>query len=280
MAAVHTYRSIANFGKAVVDRVEHVGRFASFGLTSMKCLMVGTGGFSRARLILPQFYTVGTQSIPVVLIVGAFVGMVLSVEAFEQFRAIGQETRMGVVINLSVVKQIGPVLAAVMIAGRVGGAITAELGTMRVTEQIDAVKVMGVDPVAYLVVPRVLACVVMVPVLTVFSDLMGILGGYLVTVKGYGVDEYQYWHNSALVIWPWDVINGLVKSVFFGLAIGIISCYKGFHTEAGAAGVGRAATDSFVTSFLAIIVINFFAAFVLKHVYHLIYGYGTQSVFG
>ncbi len=206
--------------------------------------------------------------------------MVLGIEAYDQFAAIGQESRLGGIISISVLKQIGPVMAAMMIAGRVGGAVSAELGTMRVTEQIDALRVMGTDPIGYLVVPRVLACVLMVPILTVFSDLLGVLGGWLVIVRGYGVDNGDYWAYSRDFVGSWDVLTGLGKGAFFGLAIGMIACYKGFHCGAGASGVGRASTEAFVASFIAIIVSNFFLASFLKNVYYLIYGYSGASVFG
>ena len=214
------------------------------------------------------------------MLVGAFVGMVFGVETFDQFRAIGQESRLGGVIGISVLKQIGPVLAAVMIAGRVGGAISAELGTMRVTEQIDALQVMGTDPIAYLVVPRVLACLIMVPVLTVFSDLLGVLGGWFVVVRGYGVDNGEYWAFSRAFVGPYDIFTGLGKGFFFGGAIGLISCYKGFNCGAGASGVGRAATDAFVTSFIAIIISNFFLATFFNNIYTIIWGEGGPSAFG
>ena len=132
------------------------------------------------------------------------------------------------------------------------------------TEQLDALRAMGVDPIAHLVVPRVFACVTMIPLLTVFSDLLGVLGGYIITVRGFGVAADDYWAYSASIIVPFDVFTGLIKSVFFGLAIGLISCYKGFHCAGGAAGVGRASTDAFVTSFIAIIVANFFLAKLLN----------------
>lgn len=193
---------------------------------------------------------------------------------FEQFKAFGQETRLGGVIHISVVKQIGPVLAAVMIAGRVGGAVSAELGSMRVTEQLDALRVMGSDPIRHLVVPRVLACLIMVPILTVFSDLLGIFGSWVVVVQGFGVDANEYWSFSSEFVGNWDIFTGLVKSVVFGLGIGLISCYKGFNCGTGASGVGRAATDAFVVSFIAIIVTNFFLAMFMKDLYTLLYGAG------
>ncbi len=271
---------ISTLGHRLTAAVVEFGRFCLFVAEMLRWLFRDAYKVSRLRLLLPQMFQVGTLSIPVVCLVGAFVGAVLGVEAFDQFQAIGQEARLGGIISISVVKQIGPVLAAVMIAGRVGGAVSAELGTMKVTEQIDAMRVMGADPVGYLVVPRVVACVVMAPVLTVFSDLVGVIGAWLVVVYGFGVDSQQYWRFTEQFVGSWDVFVGLAKSVVFGFAIGIISCYKGFNCAPGAAGVGRATTDSFVTSFIAIIVSNFFLAKFLKDLYYLIYGYGGPTAFG
>ncbi|HRP62901.1 MAG TPA: ABC transporter permease, partial [Phycisphaerales bacterium] len=150
----------------------------------------------------------------------------------------------------------GPVLAAVMVAGRVGCALAAELGTMRVTEQLDAMRAMATDPIPFLVVPRFIACLVMTPLLTIYSDLLGVWGGYVMTVGFHGVSANAYWQYSASFIHWWEPASGLIKSVFFGGAIGMIACYKGFYCRAGAAGVGRAATEAFVASFLAIIIMN------------------------
>jgi len=230
------------------------------------------------KQVLPQMYDIGTKSVPVVSITGAFIGMVLAVESYTQFKAIGQETRLGTVINLSVVKQIGPVLAAVMLAGRVGGALTAELGTMNVTEQLDALRVMGSDPIRVLVVPRFLACILLLPMLTVYSDFLGVIGGYLVSVKSLGIPGDPYWRYSAMGVENWQVFEGLIKSIFFGAAIALIGCYKGFTCGSGASGVGRACTESFVASFIAIIVLNFFFAQVSKDWYIAIYG--VKSIFG
>jgi len=266
-------------GQKMVNTIEGLGRFVRFSISAWRWVFRGYAIWGRVSLLVPQFYQIGTRSIPVMMVVGAFVGMVLAVETYSDFAAIGQEMRLGGIINISVVKQIGPVLAAIMLAGRIGGSVSAELGTMRVTEQLDALRVMGTDPIAYLVVPRVIACVVMIPVLTVFSDLLGIFGGYLVTVRGFGVNSHSYWEFSARYVSAYDVSTGLIKSVFFGLAISLISCYKGFYCRSGAAGVGRAATDAFVTSFLAIIVSNFFLAKILKDLYYVFYGYGTIGAF-
>jgi len=263
-------------GRWCLDQLDGLGKFGRFTFWSVKWLIRGVGHWGRWRLLMPQLYSIGTLSVPVIVLIGTFIGMVLSVEAYQQFAAIGQAHRLGGIIGVSVVKQIGPVLAAVMIAGRVGGSVSAELGTMRVSEQLDAMRVMGTDPISYLVVPRVLACIIMLPVLTVISDLVGIYGAYVVTVQGFGVNSESYWSFSRYFVGAWEVFSGLGKSVCFGLAIGLISCYKGFYCRQGAAGVGRAATDSFVTSFVTIIVINFFLAKFLKDLYLLIWP-GVQA---
>ena len=225
----------------------------------------------RWRLLGPQLYAVGVASIPVIAITGAFIGMVLALEGYAEFESLGQEGRLGGIINISVTKQIGPVLAAVMVAGRVGGSLAAELGTMRVTEQLDALRVMAADPIPHLVVPRVIACVLMTPLLTIYSDMLGVWGGWFVTVKVYGVSSWDYWEFTQSIVGWWEPFSGLVKSVFFGAAIGLIACYNGFNSRPGAAGVGRAATAAFVQSFLAIIVLNLLLAKVLNTAYVLLF---------
>lgn len=255
--------AISRFGLQSLLFIAEFGRFSRFlGTTAWWLLRVGR--WCKWRLLGPQFYLVGVASIPVVALTGAFIGMVLALEGYPQFQSIGQEGRLGGVINISVVKQIGPVLAAVMVAGRVGCALAAELGTMRVTEQLDALRAMAADPVPYLVVPRFMACLIMTPVLTIYSNLLGVGGGWLVTVVFYGVPAVDYWDFTMQFVSWWDLMTGVIKSVFFGASIGLIACYKGFNCHAGAAGVGRAATEAFVASFLAIIVINLVLAQLLN----------------
>jgi phospholipid/cholesterol/gamma-HCH transport system permease protein len=253
------------------------GAFSLFAGQTFSWIFSGGLRWRNIRLLFPQMYEVGVRSVPVVGITGAFIGMVMAIESYTSFKQLGQESRLGSVINLSVVKQIGPVLAAMMLAGRVGGALTAELGTMNVTEQLDAMRVMGADPIRYLVVPRFLACIILTPILTIYSDLLGVLGGYFISVKYLGVASEPYWQFSALAIENWQVFEGIFKSIFFGAAIGLIACYKGFTSGAGASGVGRACTESFVASFIAIIVLNFFFARLLQNIYTALYG--TRGVF-
>jgi phospholipid/cholesterol/gamma-HCH transport system permease protein len=271
-------RAIETVGQRAIRAVEAFGDFCLFNVKAFRWIVQGGVQAKTIRLMLPQMFDVGVRSIPVIAITGAFIGMVMAVEMFPQFKSIGQEQRLGAIICLSVVKQIGPVLAALMLAGRIGGALTAELGTMNVTEQIDALRVMGTDPIRHLVVPRFLACIVLTPILTIFSDIMGIAGGSLVTVQMFDVPAGPYWHYVTVGVGRWAVLEGLGKSVFFGGAIGMISCYKGFTCGAGASGVGRACTEAFVYSFLAIIVFNFFFAQFMKDLYTSLFG--VTSVFG
>jgi phospholipid/cholesterol/gamma-HCH transport system permease protein len=269
---------VENVGRRTNNLLALFGDFFIFAALTFRWLFTTMFRAKTWRLLLPQMWDVGVKSVPVIAVTGAFIGMVMAIESYNQFRALGQEERMGSIINLSVVKQIGPVLAAVMLAGRIGCALTAELGTMNVTEQLDALRVMGADPIRYLVVPRLMACLLLTPILTVYSDLLGVLGGYFVAVKAMGVPAAPYWMFSEQAIDNWQIFEGIAKSFFFGGAIGLISCYKGFTCGAGASGVGKACTESFVTSFVAIMILNFFFAKLAQDLYVAIYG--NVSLFG
>ncbi|GIW99369.1 MAG: ABC transporter permease [Pirellulaceae bacterium] len=258
------YQWIYDWGEMVVHAIVTVGDMAIFAghmfrwlLTRMPCR--GT--------ILPNFYNVGVLSLPVVALTGTFIGMVLAVQSYAQFHDLGLESRLGAVINMSLVRELGPVLAATMLAGRVGSAMAAVLGTMRVTEQIDALVSMGANPIHYLVVPRFLACIMLIPALTIMADFMGIVGGYFYSVLILGIDHFQYLNNSRQFVGGWDFFMGIFKSVFFGGTIAIVSCYRGFHCQAGAEGVGRAATAAFVFSFVLILGIDLMLNILLDAIY-------------
>ena len=193
--------------------------------------------------------------------------MVLAVQSYGQFHALHLESRLGALINMSLVRELGPVLAATMLAGRVGSAMAAELGTMRVTEQIDALSGMGANPIHYLVVPRFLGCLVLIPTLTIMADFMGVVSGFFYSINILGIDSHHYWVNSQHVVGNFDLFMGVSKSLFFGAAIAVISCYTGFHCDPGAEGVGRAATDAFVYSFLTILFLDLMLGIVLNGVY-------------
>ncbi len=219
------------------------------------------------RTLLPAMYAVGVRSVPVVGITGMFIGMVLAVQSYAQFHQLGLATHLGGIINVSVVRELGPVLAATMLAGRVGSAMAAEIATMRVTEQVDALACLGANPVHYLAVPRFLACVLLIPLLTVMANFMGVMGGALICIRVYHVEAYYYWQHTQTMVSLWDVVTGLIKPTFFGAAIAVISCHRGFHSKAGAEGVGRSATEAFVSSFIAILVLDFFLAMLLNNVH-------------
>lgn len=239
------------------------------------------GAFGRAfspRELLRIATEVGLGSVGVVIVTGTFIGMVLAVQTYAQFHTIGLETSLGAVIHMSVVRELGPVLAAVMLAGRVGSAMAAELATMRVTEQIDALGVLGVDPVKYLAAPRFLACLVMIPLLTAIADLCGLVGSTLISLHVFGIDAHHYWRHSREFVRVWDVFVGLVKGTVFGGVLSLIACHRGFHSRPGAAGVGRAATEAFVISFVAIIVIDFVLAMLANSIYDMIWPTAMQKV--
>lgn len=260
-------------GQHVLGRIDAFGDFCFFCGRSLAWLVDPQAlRWRNFRLLFPQLYLIGTLSIPVVVITGLFVGMVLAVQTVMQFKAIGREGAMGSIVILSVLRELGPVLAGVMLAGRVGGGLAAELGTMRVTEQIDALRAMGSDPLRVLVVPRFLACVMLIPVLTVYSDFMGILGGYSISVYFYGVSSAQFWSAGAATVMSFDLFYGPLKSLFFGAAISLICCYKGFNCRPGAAGVGQACTEAFVSSAMVIIVLDFFLGAVLNTIWGMLYG--------
>lgn len=254
-------------GARTLSFFQEVGQFARFGSQALGCSVRCLFRSHAYALVASQINAIGVRSVPVIMVTGAFVGMTLAIQAYDQMASVGLEEHLGVLINLSVVKELGPVLAAVMLAGRIGGALTAELGTMNVTEQIDAIRSMGTDPVKYLVVPRVMACLLLTPILIIYADLLGVLGGAMVSFAHLGINARAYWNFSAHGVEFWDLGIGVLKGVFFGGAIATVSCYKGFTCKEGAHGVGQACTEAFVLSFMSILALDFGLAVVAKAVY-------------
>jgi phospholipid/cholesterol/gamma-HCH transport system permease protein len=260
------------FGKATAQRLTATAREALEALGDLSLFAAGALSWLTRRrpcqgTLVSACYVVGVRSVPVVAITGLFIGMVLAVQSYVQFHNMGMDTHLGMIINMTVVRELGPVLAATMLAGRVGSAMAAELATMRVTEQIDALGCLGVNPVHYLVVPRFLACVLLIPLLTVLADFMGVMGGALICLQLYHIEPHYYWQNARGFIGLWDMSAGLIKPMFFGVAISLIACHRGFQSGAGAEGVGRAATEAFVLSFVAILTLDFFLVMLLNTLY-------------
>lgn len=208
--------------------------------------------------ILKQMEEVGVNSVPVVLITALSTGMVLAFQSFNGFKRFDAETLVGTVVALSMTRELGPVLTGLIVAGRAGAAMAAELGTMRVTEQIDALVTMAVNPVKHLIVPRVVAGMVMLPLLTIFSDMIGMTGGYFIAVKVLGVNPTSYLRRTTDYLELEDIFGGLLKAFVFGVIITTISCYKGFNTQGGAEGVGRATTGAVVISSMLILLSDYF----------------------
>ena len=220
------------------------------------------------RDLLYQIYFAGVKSQSVVLITGAFTGMVLAAQTYLQFHKVKMDTATLAVVSVSMCSELGPVLTGLMVAGRVGAAIAAELGTMRVTEQIDALRTLATHPVDYLVVPRLLALHAALPLLTAESIAVGIGAGYVVGVHLYGIDRTYMWYNMLKYTGDVDVAAGLIKGFIFGGIVAIISCYKGMSCGEGAEGVGRATTEAVVYSSITILISNFFLTLVLGKILH------------
>jgi phospholipid/cholesterol/gamma-HCH transport system permease protein len=268
-----TAESLADLGEVLASWIYAFGNIAIFTLRTFQWLLLK---LPRRETILPTFYQIGVLSLPVVAMTGTFIGMVLAVQSYAQFQKLGMQTRLGAVINMSLVRELGPVLAATMLAGRVGSAMAAELGTMRVTEQIDALTSMGANPIHYLVVPRFLGCLILIPMLTVMADFMGIVGAFFYSVYVLQIDWFHYLDNSQRFVGTWDMFSGVFKSFFFGATIALISCHRGFHCEAGAEGVGRAATSAFVQSFVTILFIDLVLGIALDAVYFTLWPQGPS----
>jgi len=207
--------------------------------------------------IFKQMEFVGVKSTLIVLITGAFTGMVLALQSSYGFRKFGAEGLVGAIVALSMTRELGPVLTSLMVTGRAGSAMAAELGSMRVTEQIDALTVMALNPIKYLVAPRVVASCLILPILTIISDFIGIAGGYLIGVKLLGINEGAFINKIVKTLALADIYNGLIKAAVFGIILSVVSCYKGFNTRGGAEGVGRATTEAVVVSSVTILVADY-----------------------
>lgn len=217
----------------------------------------------KARHFLKQLAYLASETVPVVVITSFFSGGVIALQTYGTFHRFNAEFLIGAVVALSMGRELAPVLASLMVVARVGSAMTANIGTMRITEQIDALEVMGVNPKSYLVSPRIFAGVVGVPLLVVIANISGIFGGWFVAVKLFGVNEYLFWEKMRDLVEFYDFLGGLYKAVFFGLIISSVSCYFGYYTKGGTEGVGRATTNSVVTSSMLILISDYFLTAVI-----------------
>jgi phospholipid/cholesterol/gamma-HCH transport system permease protein len=212
----------------------------------------------KRKRIFEQAQKAGLDSLPIIALISFFLGVILAFQISYLMRRLGSEMYIASIVALSIVRELGPVITALIVAGRVGAAITAEIGSMQVTEQIDALETLATNPVKYLVVPRFIALSFMLPLLTLYADIIGILGGWIICVVKLGISSRMYLNITFDALLFKDLLTGLAKTIFFGMIIAFVSCYQGFNVEGGAEGVGRATTKSVVTSFILIIACDCF----------------------
>jgi phospholipid/cholesterol/gamma-HCH transport system permease protein len=241
-------------GRTFLNGLESVGRFVLF---AFRAVVLGLQPPYYPRLMLKQMVEIGYYSLPVVGMTAIFTGMVLALQTYTGFARFNAETAIPNVVVISICRELGPVLAGLMVAGRIGAAMAAELGTMRVTEQIDALTTLSTNPFKYLIAPRLIAGLTMLPLLVAVADVIGVFGGYLVSIYKLGFNPGTYLANTVNFVEFIDVFSGLVKAAVFGFVIALMGCYHGFHSRGGAQGVGKATTNAVVTASILILISNY-----------------------
>lgn len=245
---------LGKIGQFTLSNLSKLGKMAVFTFNASKSCF--TPPFY-PKLILKQFLQIGYYSLPVVGLTAIFSGAVLALQSYSGFSRFNAESTIATVVVLSITRELGPVLAGLMVAGRVGASMAAEIGTMKVTEQIDALRTLSTNPFNYLVAPRLIAGVLMLPFLVLIADIIGVMGGYLVSVHSLGFAPGPYISNSFKFLESIDVISGLVKAAFFGFVISIMGCYFGYNSRGGAEGVGIATTNAVVSASIMILLLNY-----------------------
>ena len=252
MAVIKTIRAI---GHRIVDAVWRIGSASRFFVLA---LLYSGSSFRRPRLIEKELFSSGVMSLIIILVAGLFVGMVLGLQGYETLKRYGSESALGSLVALSLVRELGPVLAALLFASRAGSAMTAEIGLMKATEQISAMEMMAVNPIARIVAPRFWAGVISMPLLAALFSAVGVFGGYLVGVVQIGVDEGSFWSQmQAAVDFREDIMNGVLKSFVFGTVVTVIALFEGYDAQPTAEGVSGATTRTVVNSSLAILMLDF-----------------------
>ena len=241
-------------GQITIDTLRTIGRISMFAARSLfYCFLPPF----YLRLYIRQIIDIGYYSLPVVGLTAILTGMVLALQTHTGFSRFNAEGAIANVVVLSITRELAPVLAGLMVAGRIGASIAAEIGTMRVTEQIDALITLSTNPFKYLVAPRLFAGVLMLPILVLVADIIGVLGGYIVSIQKLGLNPTIYLQKTALFLEPFDIISGLIKAAVFGFIISLMGCYHGYHSEGGARGVGDATTNAVVSASVLILGCNY-----------------------
>ena len=253
------FNFVAKLGRYTKEQIAKIGDMSIFaGRSVFHCF---SGPFY-PRLIFTQMIRIGYFSLPVVGLTAIFSGAVLALQSYSGFSRFNAESTIATVVVLSITRELGPVLAGLMVAGRVGASIAAEIGTMRVTEQIDALRTLSTNPFKYLVAPRLIASVLVLPILVLIADIIGVMGGYLVSVHTLGFSAGPYLANTFKFLETIDVLSGLVKAGCFGFLISVMGCYFGYYSNRGAEGVGSATTNAVVSSSIFILLFNYLITFI------------------
>ncbi len=246
---------LARIGRVFLAFLESVGRLALF---AGRAVSAGLSGPWYPKIIVKQMIEIGYYSLPVIGLTAIFTGAVLALQSYSGFSRFNAESSIAIVVVLSITRELGPVLAGLMVAGRIGAAIAAEVGTMRVTEQIDALITLSTNPFKYLVFPRVLAGTLMLPCLVLVADVIGVFGGYAVSIHKLGFSPAPYINSTLEYLEFKDVFSGLVKAAVFGFIVTLMGCYHGYHSRGGAQGVGAATTNAVVSASILILLSNYF----------------------
>lgn len=259
------FRSVSSFCSEMgTPRFQFVKSTGDYVLLLFDVCKVTLKRLPGVSLILDQLYEIGVGSLPVVAITGLSTGLVLAAQSFYQLADKGLSSVTGLMVTKAMMTELGPIMTAFMVTGRVGAAICAQLGTMQVTEQVEALQTMAVNPKRYLIAPRLIAGMFMMPLLTIFSIVMGIFGGYLISVYFFEMSPNTYFDPIPVHVTYFDFFTGIVKGFVFGMLIMTIACFKGFRTSGGAAGVGRSITSAVVITYCLILFVNFFLTMTLN----------------
>lgn len=250
MTTIHYIQII---GAMTLDACFSVGRFSMF---FFKTLRIALSTKLKIKKVFNQINSIGIESLPIVILTGVFAGMVFAIQSYVGFQRVGGEQFIGAIVALGMIRELGPVLTGLMVTGRAGSAIAAEIGTMQITEQIDALRTLRIDTFQYLVVPRIIASVIVTPLLGLFATIFGIAGGYFICTFMLQLNPEDYVTNIKTYVEMYDIVGGLIKSSVFGLILAWVGCYKGFYTQGGARGVGIATTQSVVLSSILILISN------------------------
>jgi phospholipid/cholesterol/gamma-HCH transport system permease protein len=240
-------------GRTTLETCANVGIFTMFFFNTLRIFLSKK---LKLKKVFSQINSIGVESIPIVILTGTFAGMVFAIQSYVGFERVGGEQFIGAIVALGMIRELGPVLTGLMVTGRAGSAIAAELGTMRITEQIDALRTLRINTFQYLVVPRILAGVLVLPLLSLFAMICGIVGGYVICIYMLQLSPEDYINNITTYVELYDITGGLIKSSVFGLILSWVGCYKGFYTTGGARGVGSATTQSVVLSSVLILILN------------------------